>query len=48
VREYWVVEPAGLIERFSGTGLAGSVEVRGTISSIVVSGLVVDVDQLFA
>jgi Uma2 family endonuclease len=48
VSEYWVVEPAGLIERFSGKGLAVSEEIRGTISSLVLPGLVVDLDQVFA
>lgn len=48
VPEYWVVEPAGLIERFSGTGLAISEEVRGSIRSILIPGLVVDLDRIFS
>ena len=48
VREYWVVEPAGLVERFSGPGLASSEEIRGTIASLALPGLVIDLDQIFA
>lgn len=48
VREYWVVEPAGLVERFSRPGLAASEEVRGTITSLVLPELVIDLDQIFA
>jgi Uma2 family endonuclease len=48
VPEYWVVEPAGLVERFRGTGLAISEEVRGSISSTMIPGLVVDLDQVFS
>lgn len=48
VSEYWVVEPAGLIERFTGPGLSVSEELRGTISSPLLPGLELDLDAVFA
>jgi len=48
VREYWVVEPAGLIERWNGPSLARSEEVRGRLSTPLLPGLDLDLDEIFA
>ena len=47
VREYWVVEPAGLIERFSGPNLAQVEEVRGRLTTPLLGGYELDLDELF-
>jgi Uma2 family endonuclease len=47
VREYWVVEPAGLIERWTGPGLAQVEEVRGALSTPLSPRLSLDVVALF-
>jgi Uma2 family endonuclease len=48
VRECWVVEPAGLVERWTGPGLARSEEVRGTLATPLFLGFSLDVAALFA
>jgi Uma2 family endonuclease len=48
VREYWVVEPSGLVERWSGAGLARAEALRTRLSSPLLPGLVLDLRRLFA
>jgi Uma2 family endonuclease len=48
VREYWVVEPAGLIERWTGAGLSRAEEVRGRLGSSLLPGLDLDLEAIFA
>lgn len=48
VREYWVVEPAGLIERWTGEGLSRSEEVRGRMTTPLLPGFTLDLDAVFA
>jgi Uma2 family endonuclease len=47
VQEYWVVEPAGLIERFSGPNLAQIEELRGHLTTPLLVGYDLDLDDLF-
>lgn len=48
VREYWLVEPAGLVERWSGPALARVEEVRGRLTSKLLPGFSVDLRRVFA
>jgi Uma2 family endonuclease len=48
VRELWVVEPAGLVERWSGRGLAERVELRARLVSPLLPGFTLDLKKLFA
>lgn len=47
VQDYWVVEPAGLIERFSGPNLAQVEELRGHLTTPLLGGYDLDLDELF-
>ena len=48
VAEYWVVEPAGVIERWSGPGLARADELRRRLTTPLLPGFVLDLRRLFA
>lgn len=48
VQEYWTVEPYGLIERWTGDGLAIMEEIRDRLTTPLLPGLVLDVAALFA
>jgi Uma2 family endonuclease len=48
VREYWLVEPAGTVERWSGEGLARVDEVRGRLTSPLLPGFSLDLKRVFA
>jgi Uma2 family endonuclease len=48
VQEYWVVEPAGLIERWTGPGLARADELRDQLTSPLLPGFELDLPRLFA
>jgi Uma2 family endonuclease len=48
VAENWVVEPAGLIERWSGPGLARADELRRRLTTPLLPGFVLDLRRLFA
>jgi Uma2 family endonuclease len=48
VREYWLVDPAGVVERRSGPGLAVTDEVHDVLRSPVLPGFVLDVGELLA
>lgn len=47
VREYWVVDHAHLVERWTGPGLTEAEEVTDRLTSPLLPGLVVDVPALF-
>jgi len=47
VREYWVVEPTGLIERWTGEGLVQADEITETLVTSLLPGLSLDVPSLF-
>lgn len=47
VHEYWVIEPAGLIERFSGPELTQVEEIRDRLTSPLLAGYEVDLEALF-
>jgi Uma2 family endonuclease len=47
VAEYWVVEPAGLIERWSGPGLARAEELRRRLTTPLLPGFSLDLRRLF-
>ena len=46
VAEYWIVDPAGLIERRSGPGLAQREEIVGQLVSGLLPGFAIDVEVL--
>lgn len=46
VREYWVVEQTGVVERWSGEGLDRAEEIGGTLTSELLPGFVLDVGNL--
>jgi Uma2 family endonuclease len=48
VREYWIVEPAGIVERWTGPGLTRAEEVRGRLATPLLRGFRLDVKRLFA
>lgn len=47
VEEYWMVDPAGLIERRAGPGLARSEEIHDVLRSALLPGFELDVSALF-
>lgn len=46
VAEYWIVDPAGLIERRSGPGLARREEIEARLTSELLPGFELDVTEL--
>ena len=48
VTEYWIVEPAGMIERWSGAGLARAEELRQRLTTPLLPGFALDLHRLFA
>lgn len=46
VTEYWIVDPAGIVERRSGPGLARREEVAGRLTSELLPGFELDVGEL--
>jgi len=48
VAEYWVVEPAGVIERWSGPGLSRAEEVRRRLTTSLLPGFSLDLRRVFA
>jgi Uma2 family endonuclease len=48
VTEYWIVEPAGLIERWTGPGLGRAEEHRDRLASPVLPGFSLDLRRLFS
>jgi Uma2 family endonuclease len=48
VAEYWIVDPAGLIERRSGPGLARREEISDRLTSGLLPGFELDVRDLLA
>lgn len=47
VAEYWVVEPAGVVERWTGEGLARAEELRQRLTTPLLSGFSLDLRRLF-
>ncbi len=47
VREYWLVEPAGVVERWSGDNLASVEEVRDRLTTPILSDFELDLKNLF-
>lgn len=47
VQEYWLVDPAGFVERRSGPGLARNEELTQTLTSPLLPGLVLGLASLF-
>jgi hypothetical protein len=47
VREYWVVEPAGVIERWTGPGLASAEDARERLETPLLPGFALDLAELF-
>jgi Uma2 family endonuclease len=48
VAEYWLIDPAGLVERWSGPGLAKDEALTDQLSSVLLPGLSLDLRGLFA
>ena len=48
VREYWTIEPYGVVERWTGEGLATMTEVRDRLTTPLLPGFELDVPELFA
>lgn len=48
VKEYWIVDPAGVIERARGPGLAISDDLDDVLESELLPGLRLDIARLFA
>ena len=48
VREYWTVEPYGVVEQWTGDGLSSMAEIRDRLTSSLLPGLELDVPALFA
>ncbi len=48
VTEYWVVEPAGLVERWTGPGLTQAEELRERLTTPLLPGFSLDLRRLFA
>jgi Uma2 family endonuclease len=48
VTEYWVIESAGLIERWSGPDLSNAEEIREKLTSSLLPGFELDIPALFA
>lgn len=47
VQEYWLIEPEGLIERWSGPGLSVSEEITDRLTSALLPGFELAIDGLF-
>jgi Uma2 family endonuclease len=47
VQEYWVVEHAGIVERWQGPGLAEAEEVRSALTSPLLPGFTLELGTLF-
>jgi len=47
VREYWLVEPAGMIERRSGPGLARVEEITDRLTSALLPGFELEIRTVF-
>ena len=47
VVEYWIVDPAGIIERRTGAGLARREEIADRLTSELLPGFELDVAELF-
>jgi Uma2 family endonuclease len=48
VREYWTVDPAGPVERWTGPGLSDGAAVRGLLTSSLLPRFRLDLRRLFA
>jgi len=48
VKEYWVVEPTGLVERWSGRGFERAERLRAKLSTPLLPGFDLDLRKLFA
>ncbi|HZR80061.1 MAG TPA: hypothetical protein VFD92_03105 [Candidatus Binatia bacterium] len=48
MREFWVVEQAGSVERWSGAGLAEAEELRDRRATPLLPGFRLDLRRLFA
>jgi Uma2 family endonuclease len=48
VLEYWVIEPAGLVERWTGKGLTRAVVVRRRLTTPLLPGFALDLRRVFA
>ncbi len=48
VREYWIVDPRGVIERRTGPGLAQVEELDTLLTSVLLPGFELDIRALFA
>ncbi len=48
VTEYWIIEPAGIVERWSGAGLARAEELRDRLASPLLPGFSLDLRRLFS
>jgi len=48
VKEYWIVDPAGVLERRCGAGLAEAELLEGRLESELLPGFSLDLRQLFA
>jgi Uma2 family endonuclease len=48
VKELWIVEPAGVVERWSGQALAESEELRERVTTPLLPGFRLDLRTLFA
>lgn len=47
VAEYWTVEPAGVVERWTGPALSKREVVEGRLTSIVLPGLTIELTAIF-
>jgi Uma2 family endonuclease len=47
VAEYWVVEPAGIVERWSGPNLTRNEEIRDRLITPLLPGFALDLHALF-
>ena len=48
VKEYWVIEPAGMVERWSGAGLTRAEQLRIRLTTPLLRGFALDLRRLFA
>lgn len=48
VREYWVVDPAGHVERWSGDGLSRHENVERTLETALLPGFALEIVSIFA
>jgi Uma2 family endonuclease len=47
VQEYWIVDPAGMLERRSGPALSQLDEISGSLTSPLLAGFALDLEPLF-